>query len=83
MYNKWDSIRVILPPKGKKVFFQTSNLLDTLSNTGSQKEINFGFPAKGRPKYVKGHSKIEQLSKEANLAIWSWLMLVPEMSALI
>ena len=78
MYNKQDWIRVILPPNEKKTCFHPSNLLETLSNTGSQKEIDFGFPPKGRPKYIKGHSKTAQSSKKTKLVVWSWLMLIPE-----
>ena len=69
MCDKHDWIRVILPPKDKKALFHQSNLLETLSIIGSQKEIEFGFPPKGRPKYIKGQSKIAQSNKEANLAV--------------
>ena len=36
------------------------------------------FPPKGRPKYVKGQLETAHSSREANLAVWSCLMLIPK-----
>ena len=69
-------MRVILPPKDKKTFFHPSNLLENLSIMRSQKELEFGYPLKGRPKYDKSHSETAQSSKKTNLAVWSRVMLI-------
>ena len=76
MCDKQDWIRVILSPTDKKAFFHPSNLLETLFSTRSQEESEFGFPPKGR--YDKDQSNAAQSSKEANLVVWSGLMLIPK-----
>lgn len=74
---KQDWIRVILPPKDKKAFFHPSNLIETISNTESLKEIDFGFHPKGRPKYIKGHLEISH-DQAKKSTWWIELMLIPE-----
>ena len=50
MWDKHDQIKVILPPKNKKVFFHSSNLLEILSIIAIQNPIVFEFPPNGNPK---------------------------------
>ena len=78
MCNKQDYFRLILSPKGENFLFQSSSLLEVVSNMRSLKEIDFGLPLKGRPKCDKGHSSIAQSNKEANLIVCACDMLLLE-----
>lgn len=63
---KQDYIRVILPLRGEKAFFQPSHVWEILSSTGSQNEVVLGFPPKMRPKYEGVNLRLLTLARLLN-----------------